>query len=282
MFEHGYGFARMIRNYTFDETTSSDSTTGTDGFAARAAEGSLPSVSFIEPDYIELPTGNDDHAPADMLNGQQLIATHRERAHRQPPWPHTTPHHHLRRARRLLRPRPPPKDVQVEGSDGTMRTVPIPPLPHGAGVGPRVPTFVISPLIEKGSPARRAFATSPGEDLGANVSKTMYDHTTIAATILRRFCSPLPPSMGARTDGANDLRELLTLDEARPRSDFERLLSDLQAVENLPTTTPAGPIDPPPLRKPQPDPARPDDDNYREDFHGFVGYASSLTGLGRH
>lgn len=42
-------------------------------FFAAAAAGTLPSVSYIDPDFIEYPPANDDDAPADVRDGQRLI-----------------------------------------------------------------------------------------------------------------------------------------------------------------------------------------------------------------
>jgi phospholipase C len=70
---------------------------------------------------------------------------------------------------------------------------------QGSGrLGPRVPAFVVSPW----TPAR-------------SVLKDTFEHASIPATILRRFCSPHPPSMGHRVDTAADLRGALSL--ATPR-----------------------------------------------------------------
>ena len=70
-------------------------------------------------------------------------------------------------------------------------------------LGPRVPTFVVSPLVERG----RA------------IHETL-DHTSIGATILRRFSGRQPPpKISARLDAATDLRVALTLDQPRPRSE---------------------------------------------------------------
>jgi phospholipase C len=77
--------------------------------------------------------------------------------------------------------------------------------------GVRVPTFLVSPWVESGA-----------------VSKAVYDHTSVLRTILRRFCVEQPevvvaellpgvdtrpaniPSMGKRTDNANDLESALS------------------------------------------------------------------------
>ena len=66
--------------------------------------------------------------------------------------------HHLRRARRLLRPRPPARRPRRQ--------------PAFRSYGVRVPALVVSPW-------------SPNAD---RVSNTVYDHTSIIKTILLRFC----------------------------------------------------------------------------------------------
>ena len=43
------------------------------GFFANARAGTLPSVSFIDPDFIDFPPGDDDGPPADIADGQHLI-----------------------------------------------------------------------------------------------------------------------------------------------------------------------------------------------------------------
>ncbi len=65
--------------------------------------------------------------------------------------------------------------------------------PNFARYGLRVPAFVVSPWVA----ARTA-------DHGT------YDHTSLLATILHRFCSDAVPSMGARTDHATDLSAMLS------------------------------------------------------------------------
>jgi phospholipase C len=67
-------------------------------------------------------------------------------------------------------------------------------------LGPRVPAFVVSPW----TPAR-------------SVLKDTFEHASIAATVLRRFCSPHPPSMGPRVDAASDLRGAVSLASPRER-----------------------------------------------------------------
>jgi phospholipase C len=80
-------------------------------------------------------------------------------------------------------------------------------------LGPRVPAFVVSAY----TPAR-------------SVLKDTFDHATIAATILSRFCSPRPPVMSPRVSSATDLRGALSL--PNPRGPF------LLGPPNIATPTP--------------------------------------------
>lgn len=133
-----------------------------------------------------------------------------------------------------------------------------------------MPAFVISPFV----PAK------PG---GINVSKLTFEHASIPATILRRFTAPAaagpdtvfhPPKLSPRTDAANDLRSLLTLDQPRQVGEFLDLLDQLNVVANM-DVPPASPRANIPTRKL---PMSADPEALKEDFHGFMAYASSITG----
>jgi phospholipase C len=266
VFEHGYSFLRLYRNFTFDLSRIVDFDDPLVGFETLADLDDLPSVCFIEPDYIELPDGSDDHAPADMYNGQRLVARIVRALIRGGQWTHsmliiTYDEHggfydHL----------PPPDTVEVMTPDGSM-TTPIPPLANEVRrLGPRVPAFVISPYVRRG-------------DGRVNVSHTVYEHASIPATILRRFCGPRAPVMSPRVSAAHDLRDLLTLPatEPRPEGDFASLLQVLDRVaDSPPRRAPGAPPSPVPTRKLPPD--TPDREAYKEDFHGFIAYASATTG----
>jgi hypothetical protein len=73
VFEHGYSFLRLYGKFTFDTENIVPFDDPVRGFEAAARQGELPQVTLIEPDYIDLPPGNDDHPPADMAEGQKLI-----------------------------------------------------------------------------------------------------------------------------------------------------------------------------------------------------------------
>ena len=264
LFEHGYSFLRLYRNFTFDDSRIVPFDDRLVGFEELARQDHLPSVCFIEPDYIELPgTANDDHAPADMYNGQRLVARVVRALIRGGQWAdsmlvitydeHGGFYDHL----------PPPDTVPVT-TPGGPATRQIPPLANGIRrLGPRVPAFVVSPYVPRG-------------DGTVNASHTVYEHASIPATILRRFCGPRPPVMSPRVSEANDLRDLLTrpLAEPRPAEDFASLLQVLDRVaDSEPRRAPGAPPSPVPTRK-----LTPGQQTYNEDFHGFIAYASATTG----
>jgi phospholipase C len=271
LFEHGYSMLRLYRKYTFDLTNIVGFNDEVLGFEKLARDGALPSVSFIEPDYIELPEGNDDHAPADMHNGQILVARILRAMMRSPiradgssQWAKSmliiTYDEHGGFYDHLV----PPNEVDVTSDDGTVTTRQIPPLSNATRqLGPRVPAIVVSPLID-------------ADPSGVNVSKLVYEHTTIPATILRRFCSPRPPEMSARVTAANDLRGLLTRDSPRPDADFVETLRVMDAVADSPVRqSPGATHSPVPTRKLD---RSADPDDFKQDFHGFIAYASAVTG----
>ncbi|MGE0152022.1 MAG: alkaline phosphatase family protein [Reyranellaceae bacterium] len=265
VFEHGYSFLRLYRNYTFDTTNIADFA----AFEQAAAQNRLPSVSFIEPDYIEHPaSSNDDHCPADMHNGQILVAKTVRALINSGLWEKTlliiTYDEHGGFYDHLF----PPDEVEVKAADGTVSMRKIPPLANNVSrLGPRVPAFVISPFVPRGE----------GK---VNVAKDVFEHASIPATILRRFCSPISPPVSARLAAARDVGELLTLpaDQPRPKSEFAALLAALNAVATSATRRATGgaPL-PVPLRKLGADA---DSEAFKEDFHGFIAFASATTGLG--
>ncbi|HEV7912417.1 MAG TPA: alkaline phosphatase family protein [Albitalea sp.] len=194
VYEHGYSFLRLFRNFTFDVTNIVPFDDPVRGFEGAARSGALPPVTFIEPDYIDLPPGNDDHPPADMVGGQQLVNRIVRALVASPAFERTLLivtydehggfYDHVQ----------PPNDA--------------PPLSGSfTKLGPRVPAFLVSPLVGR-----------------ASVVHDRFDHTSIGATILRRFCGRNVPKVSPRLDAAKDLRSALTrADSPRPRSEFDHL-----------------------------------------------------------
>jgi phospholipase C len=181
-YEHDVGFIRLFHRYKFDVTRVIDVNDEERGFFADAAAGRLPAVSFIDPNFVDIPgmTANDDHPPADIREGQKLIAAIYNALAASPSWP------------RVL-------FVITYDEHGGFYDHVSPPL----GWGVRVPAFVISPRVPRGLVA--------GEKL---------DHTAIVQTISRRFMRGDPPNMGPRAFASRDLGFMLT--ETSPRTDAPR------------------------------------------------------------
>lgn len=189
-FEHHYCFLRFFQKYTFDSQNVRAFDDPIFGFDNLARNGALPSVTFIDPHFIELPPGgNCDGPPADVQAGQQFVRHVVETVVASPKWHKTL----------LI--------IVYDEHGGFFDHVPPPPatevwpgsnLPKTYGV--RVPVFVISPWVKGG--------TVFGHD-GIVTGPLHFDHTSILKTIARRFMSQNPPYMGARYANANDLSSVL-------------------------------------------------------------------------
>jgi len=167
----------MFERYTSEDEYIIDARDPVKGFFASARAGTLPSVSFIDPDFIEVPPVNDDGPPADIAAGQRLVAEIVQAVTESPSW-HKT----------LL-------VITYDEHGGFFDHVPPPAAIPVSGIneyGVRVPTFVISPWVDRGK-----------------VTDIVFDHTSIAKTIARCFMSVNPPDMGERVAGANDLSMVL-------------------------------------------------------------------------
>jgi phosphoesterase family protein len=193
-FEQGYTFLRLFERHTFDNDNVVSLNDPDRGFFAMARAGTLPSVSFIDPHFVELPPGsNDDDAPSDITDGQAFVRQVVEAVVASPAWDKTL----------LL--------IVYDEHGGFYDHVPpsqaakiSPDLPidtHGV----RVPALVVSPWVGAGAvfggdtaPVRQGDPTRRRNDLH-------FDHTSILRTIARRFLSANPPYLGARYAAANDL-----------------------------------------------------------------------------
>ena len=167
-------------------------------FLQRAATGDLPDVAWIDPNFNDVPDGvdrsNDDHPPGDVSHGQWFLSQIYGALCRSPAWSKTllliTYDEHGGFFDHVLPPGTtlagqPPAPGAPQDDDPNLRMY-----------GVRVPAFVVSPWV-----------------VPKSVSKTVYDHTSLLSTILKRFCAGstgAPPSMGARADHANDVGPLLS------------------------------------------------------------------------
>jgi phospholipase C len=162
--------------------------------------GDLPSVAWIDPNFSDFresaAAASDDHPPGGITNGQRFVAQIYKSLSSSPAWTKTLLlitydehggfYDHVR----------PPglsADLNKPGPDG-------PPDDdlRFKRYGVRVPAFVVSPWVQRGS-----------------VSHATYDNTSPLNTILRRFCPDAVKSMGLRTENALDVGPLLSL--AAPR-----------------------------------------------------------------
>jgi phospholipase C len=191
-------------------------------FLEDAARGTLPSVSWIDPNFSNFnPIGfqpNDDHVPADIKDGQELVLAVYHALATSPQWERTM----------LV--------IFYDEHGGFYDHVPPPAAPDDSPqmfgrYGVRVPALIVSPWAEPGS-----------------VAKTVFDHTSIIKTILQRFAPDAlsqpsrrrrllsrvtgpgrPHYLGTRVAHASDLGELLTRTAARPAPDRFAMIQDAAA-----------------------------------------------------
>jgi phospholipase C len=196
-----YGLSQMLPSF-FDRQDP----LGHRSFLQRAAKGDLPAVSWIDPNFIDLSFGpqgsNDDHPPSDLRAGQMLVLKTFHALARSPAWPKTmlviTYDEHGGFYDHV-----PPPDAEDDSKDAALHRL-----------GPRVPAIVVSPLVGK-----------------QQVSKTVYDHTSIIKTILARFCRKADgtiPDMGARVRAAEHLGGVLGGSQrpAPKQADYQHLLDE--------------------------------------------------------
>jgi phospholipase C len=191
------------------------------------AAGSLPAVSWIDPAFTNFnPLGfpvNDDHPPADIRDGQDLVLAVYDALASSPHWERCV----------LV--------VVYDEHGGFFDHVPPPSAPDDdpsefGRYGVRVPAMIVSPWVERRS-----------------VCSTVFDHTSIIKTILARFCpgaaddqsslgrasgrsGARPRHLGTRVARARHLGELLSLDSPRPAPSRDELVGRASAR----TAQPAG------------------------------------------
>ncbi len=163
------------------------------GFFARAEAGTLPPVTFVDPDLLGIPTTrqhNDDHPPSDVSAGQDFI----QRVY------NALCRFEGKFGKKTL------LIITYDEHGGFYDHVQPPPRapddhPATSRYGVRVPTFIVSPYVPTGRASHRFF-----------------DHTSIIKTILQVFCNTNDriPDMGRRVNAAADVLPLLSL--ATPRS----------------------------------------------------------------
>ncbi len=164
-----------------------------DDFLEAARVGLLPAYSFIEPRYSDFLSlkANDQHPPHDVALGEHLIADVYEAVRNSPQWEQTLlvitwdehggTYDHV----------PPPKTVDPDPA-ATARV--------NSGfqfdrLGVRVPMILVSPYIKSGI-----------------IDSRTYDHTSLLATVEKRFNLP---ALTLRDAQANTFEDILELESAR-------------------------------------------------------------------
>lgn len=187
-----------------------------DKFYHDAKSGTLPNVSWIDPDFgIAVYPGapNDDHPPHDMRHCQNLVSRVYNALLAGPKWAQTL----------LL--------VVYDEHGGYYDHVsprqftPADNNDEFKKYGVRVPFFAISPWVGK----QTAFGSSTN---GLPAESLIFDHASILKTILKCFCKSGGniPSMTKRVDEANDLSVLLTENKARDNC------KPAPSIANVPTS----------------------------------------------
>ncbi len=167
-------------------------------FYEEAANGDLPSYSFLEP-QLSGTLQNDQHPPADIRPGEELIAKVYNALKDSPKWERTLfvitydEHggcydHHVPTATAVT-----PDTASEHGQFGYRFN----------RFGVRVPTVIVSPLIERGTVARPA-------------GWTPFDHTSVIKSIQVCFDLEKYSPLTKRDAKAPDLSCVLTLDGPRP------------------------------------------------------------------
>jgi phospholipase C len=194
-YESDVTFLRMFERYRLDTTRIRP----IGELLREDRREALPPVTFIDPNFKGAPSKdgpNDDHAPADVGNGQDLIGDIINSLSKRDGWGKTmfviTYDEHGGFADHV----PPPG---VPGSDFPPVEGEPPPIPlvHAelTSYGVRVPALVVSPAVEPGT-----------------VGHKIYDHTTPFRTIVERFMPSLRNSaiLPERVRRARHLGELVS------------------------------------------------------------------------
>jgi phospholipase C len=164
-----------------------------DSFLDDAAKGELRAVSWIDPNFIDLsvldPNSNDDHPPSDVKAGQALVLEIYEALASSPNWEDTV----------LV--------IVYDEHGGFYDHVTPPPAPDEhpdyPTLGVRVPALVVGPRVRK------------------HVCKETLEHTSLIATILRRFAANPEQALAAMPERVQQAPHLGMLLEEEPRADLE-------------------------------------------------------------
>jgi phospholipase C len=219
---YGYDAPPLTRGSVADITHAAESHFGEfSDFQNAARGGTLPNYAFLEPQWGS--SGNSQHPNYDMAKGEQFLHDVYYALYNSPSWQdtlliitydeHGGCYDHVPPPENAV---PPDDAVGEQGFDFKR-------------FGVRVPTVLISPLIEAGS----VFRPSPAP--GSTSPVTPCDHTSILATLAQRFGLP---SLTRRDAAAPSVGEIIT--RTTPRTD-DPLSGVTPPVSTIALALPAGP-----------------------------------------
>lgn len=193
-YSHDIAFLRTVQRYTAHRGAPIEKVSE---FYRACLNGNLPSVSWIDPNFTLVDVdallnwANDDHPPADIARGQNLVARVYNYLSASPAWPHTL-------------------FVVVYDEHGGFYDHVAPPAanppesPPFDRLGVRIPALVVSPWAPVGVPFHGVL-----------------DHTCIARTALELFAPQNVNALSPRVSASSSLLPLLT--NAAPRTDSIKL-----------------------------------------------------------
>ncbi len=183
-----------------------------DSFLDDAVKGQLRTVSWIDPNFIDLkildPHSNDDHPPSDILAGQQLVFDIYDALMKSPNWADTV----------LV--------VTYDEHGGFYDHVLPPAVSDDSGhktLGVRVPALVVGPRV-RNFVCHEAFS----DETGSGHPEEAWDHTALIRSILKLCLGDKAQraidAMGGRIKDRHAHLGLMLHDE--PRTDIPREASD--------------------------------------------------------
>jgi phospholipase C len=179
-----------------------------DSFLDDVAKGELREVSWIDPNFVDLkvldPNSNDDHPPSDVRAGQALVLETYEALVNSPNWENTV----------LV--------VVYDEHGGFYDHKSPPPVRPGdpsryGTLGPRVPALIVGPRVKNG------------------VCHQTFEHTSLIATILRRFAADPDGAIAKMPWRVRRAPHLGALLESEPRTealDRDRLNREIAAARD--------------------------------------------------
>jgi phospholipase C len=201
------GMARMFDNQPIAPIGGADGflpewarrAVGHQTFEQRAKEGTLPTVSILDPAFLAAP--NDDHPPHDVQAGQTFVSMiYKLLTSNEEQWKKTlfliTYDEHGSFYDHVA-----PPSVR-EDENGEFQQL-----------GFRVPTLVVGPYVKKNF-----------------VSHVQYDHSSVISTLTRRFNLR---SINSRVDKAADFRDCIDFDALERKPDAPAIMPKTRVSESL-------------------------------------------------